>query len=208
MIQTINDYLAPLGLTVGQLIGAAATVIASFFAARFGASESKRQFGEKSRLEKLVAAGELLVTLQDFERTLQETIWDIQNSESSDGHAGQAHMSFSHVELGKKSHEQAAILGAAIVEDVILLLTKFSRAQSSASSAFEFVDGDEAQNEVLGWSAALLLEAHALMNRISERAGLKISSKPSMEVTKLRELAGGRGKDDKYTTFTKRKGAA
>ena len=205
MIATINDFLAPFGLTLAQVVGAIATVVASFLAAKFGASESKRQFGEKAKLEKLVAAGELLVILQNFESALQETIYDIQNSEASDGQAGREHMSFSHVKLGKKSHEQAAVLGAGIVEDVILLVTRFSRAQSAASGAFEYVDGDAAQKEVLGWSAALLLDAHALMNRVSKRVGLKISAKPAIEPEKLDKLAGPRSGDDEYSTLARRR---
>ena len=207
MIATINRYLSTLGLTLAQVIGAVATVAASFLAAKFGASESKRQFGEKAKLEKLVAAGELLVNLQNFERELQEMIWDIQNAEASNGQAGHEHTSFSHVEFGEKSHAQAAILGADFVEDVILLVTRFSRAQSAASGALEHVDGEEATKEVLGWSAALLLDAHALMNRVSARVGLKISAKPAIDPVKLQSLAGARSEDDEYSTLARRNGA-
>jgi putative flippase GtrA len=67
----LPTWVEGLGLTVPQLIGFVLTIVASYFAARFGAFESRRQHREKVRLETLTAAGEAIQLLHKFARRLE-----------------------------------------------------------------------------------------------------------------------------------------
>jgi len=169
MMEYINQAtaaLAPLGLTIGGLLTALGTVLASYLAARFGASESRRQYVEKSKLEKLVAAGELIQILRKFQDELQDRVSDCENYKSSDGHAGQEHYGFG-IKLSGKPHKLAAVLGPRIVEDVILLMAKFARAKGNVAAIGDFVDPSTASDELEAWSAALIIDTIKLINNVN-----------------------------------------
>jgi hypothetical protein len=203
LINIINEALRPFGLTIGTIITAAAIVAGSFLAARFGASETKRQFGEKSKLDKLVAAGELIQILYKFQDELQDLLYDCANEKSSGGHAGVEHASFGKIRLKGEAHNQAAILGPRVIEDVILLMAMYSRARGNVSGLLEFTDPPTASEELQRWSAALILKTIELINKINVHAGIRISAKPSMDYEKLIEIAGDRAADDEYTNLMK-----
>jgi hypothetical protein len=206
MVDYINQAsaaLATLGLTIGGLLTALGAVIASFLAARFGASETKRQYIEKTKLDKLVAAGELIQTLHKLQDDLHDLIYDCRNFESSGGHAGAERYGFGEIELKGEPHKLAAVLGARVVEDVILLMAMFARAKGNVSALLEFTDPSTASEELQKWSAALIMRTFELINRISVHAGIRISAKPSMEYEKLSKIADDRAVDDEYTELMK-----
>ena len=130
-------------------------------------------------------------------------IHDCRNFDSSGGHAGSERYGFGETELRGEPHKLAAVLGARVVEDVILLMAMFARAKGNVSGLLEFTDPPTASEELQRWSAALILKTFELINRISVRAGIRISGKPSMDYEKLVEIAGDRAKDDEYTELTK-----
>jgi hypothetical protein len=202
-INQATAALAPLGLTVGGLLTAIGTVIASFLAAKFGASEPKRQYAEKTRLQRLVAAGELIQILHKFQDELQEIIYDCVNFKSSGGHAGAERCGFGKTKLRGDPHKLAALLGTRVVEDVILLMATYARATASVSGLLEFTDPSTASEDLEKWSAALILKTFELINKINLQAGLRISAKPSMGYEKLIEIAGDRAGDDEYTNLMK-----
>lgn len=179
------------------------TIIASFLAARFGASESRRQFTVTSQTKKLVAAGELILLLDKFQERLQDALYNNANYRSSDGQAGGVHFSFSKFNLEGNSHRLAATLGRPIVEDVILLLSKFSRAKGAVSATFEFVGGEEATDEFDKWAAALVLQTYDLINRINTACGIRIIAKPSQDRDELQKIADDRLADDEHTQLVK-----
>jgi hypothetical protein len=202
-INQITAALAPLGLTIGGLLTALGTVIASFLAAKFGASEPKRQYLEKNRLDKLVAAGELIQILHKFQSDLQILIYDCRNFVSSDGHAGKEHHWFGKTELKGKPHKLAAVLGKQVVEDVILLMAMYARAKDSVRGRLEFTDPSTASEDLQKWSAGLILSTIRLINRINVQTEIRISAKPSMGHDELIEIAGDRAADDEYTNLVK-----
>jgi hypothetical protein len=201
-VNQLTAALAPLGLTIGGLITALGTVIASFLAARFGASESRRQYVEKSKLDKLVAAGELIQILRKFQDELQDLISDCENHKSSGGHAGEEHYGFG-IKISGKPHRLAAVLGPRIVEDVILLMSMFARAKGNVAAIWEFADPSSASDELEKWSAALIIHTIKLINKVNVHAGIRISAKSSMDYEKITEIAGDRATDDEYTNLIK-----
>lgn len=199
-INQATAALAPLGLTIGGLLTALGTVIASFLAARFGASEPKRQYVEKTKVKKLVAAGELVQLLHKFQDELQNLISDCENHKSSGGHAGEEHYGFG-IKLDGKPHKLAAVLGPRIVEEVVLLTAKFTRAKGNVADIWEFADPFNASAELQRWSAALVLDTIKLINNINIQAGIRISAKSPMEQERLITIAGDRASDDEFTSL-------
>jgi hypothetical protein len=201
-VSQITAALTLLGLTIGGLLTALGTVIASFLAARFGASESRRQYVEKSKLDKLVAAGELIQILHKFQDELQDLISDCENHKSSGGHAGEEHYGFG-IKLSGKPHRLAAVLGPRVVEDVIVLMAKFARAKGNVAGIWEFADPSSTSEELQKWSAAIIVDTIELINKVNAHAGIRINAKSSMDYEKLIEMAGDRAADDEYTNLIK-----
>lgn len=197
-ITWLNSLLTSIGLSIGAIIAGLCTVALSFLAARFGASESRRQFTVKSSIERLVAAGELVQLLDRFQDSLQDAIYDNENYRGSNGAAGALHFSFLKFELPGKPHELAATLGKPLVEDVILLLSKYYRAKGAVSATLEHVGGEEATEEFDKWAAALVLLTYELINKVNSAAGIRITATPPQGHEALEKVADDRLGDDEF----------
>jgi hypothetical protein len=149
----VSTWLEGVGLTLPQLIGFVLTIVASFFAARFGASESRRQHQEKVRLETLTAAGELIHSLHIFARRLESILYDISNERSSRGNVGKAHSSLSEAKFLEHVFELAAKLGEANLAALIRLAGARQLAEQSISASFEYLDQDGAVSGTQAWAA-------------------------------------------------------
>lgn len=195
-----NDILQPAGLSFVGLVTALGTIIASFFSARFGAAESRRQFRTKGRLEKLVAAAELSQLLHAFEQKLQDAYYDVGNWKSSSGQNGGLYTSLASFKIDGEPHKIAATLGERVLERVMLLLSHYARARSVVSGIDEHVGPEEAGDEFEGWAAALIVETYDLINLVNRSAGIRLSATP-IHSDDLIKAAGSRLKTDEYTTL-------
>jgi hypothetical protein len=191
----VQTWVESFGLTIVQLIGFFLTVAASFFAARFGASESRRQHKQKLRLEMLTAAGELIQHLYNFANRLESIYYGISNDRSSKGHTGNPHSSLSLAILPENVFQLAATIGESVLADLIKLAGARQLAGESISMSFEYVDEDDAVTETQAWSAHLIILTFDLINQIATRGHVPLTFHPSINKEELEKRAGDRISD-------------
>jgi hypothetical protein len=199
-METAAAWLKSIDLSISQLVALLFAVVASYFSARFGASESRRQHKEKVRIERLIAAGELIRSIHDFAHDLETIILEINSWESSDGQAGKDHVGFGKAALPDEVFRQAATLGEPILADLILLAAAKHLGSESIGGAFEYAEYDTAVQETRGWSAQLLVQAFALLNKIGQQAQIPVNFASLIRQEHLAKLAGRRFGDISRTT--------
>src|SRR5712691_533328 len=106
---------------VFSVIGWVATIIVSFFSARFGASESKRQFKIKFDKERLLAAANIIDALQRLSTEAENIIEDVGIFEVSKGRYGVKRTSFKEVQPSPAMFADAAKLGGETVQRLLRL---------------------------------------------------------------------------------------
>lgn len=204
----IRSWIEGVGLTVPQFIGFLLTIAASFLAARFGASESRRQHREKMRLDTLTAAGELLQSLYKFANRLEAIFYDISNERGSKGHAGRDHSSLSDAALPDNVFQLAARLGGTNLAELIKLDGARHLAEQNISSSFEYVDHGEAVSQTQAWSAQLIIMTFDLMNQIAKSGRVPLNFQSAIDNNELRKTASDRIDDLSLGQLPQRVGRA
>jgi hypothetical protein len=207
-METAAAWLKSIDLSFSQLVALLFAVVASYFSARFGASESRRQHKERVRIERLTAAGELIRSVHNFAHDLETIILEINTHESSDGQAGKDHVGFGKAALPDEVFRQAATLGKPILADLIQLAAAKHLGSESIGGAFEYADYGTAVNETRAWSAQLLIQGFELLNKIGQQAKIPLRFAPSIRQEHLAKLAGHRFDDISRTTRADQRPAA
>jgi hypothetical protein len=197
----LNELLAPVGLTVGQAGGFLAAIVSSLLGARFASAESRRQHRQKVSVEKLSAATQVSRELDYFRQRLETKISAYNDWKSSNGNNGQESLTLSDVDLNSPRLEMATILGASVVEQIVLLKEKLTRAKDSLSSLARYEAEDDVSREALRWSAALALNVVAAINVAHKAAGIRLRAKSRINHDELVKFAGYRLNDVEYAAI-------
>jgi len=170
---SVNFY----GITVPQILAFLLTVVASYFSARWGSAESRKQFNRKAADDERAAAAELIPMLMKFALDCDKKKGDLSLYMTTGGHLG-ADEDTSTVEFNPKIHAAAARLGSAVTARAIKLeMTKFRAEEFVSDMLTDVDDGDEMEqlnNQILSFFALLSLRARYLADMAAEKVGIKM----------------------------------
>ncbi len=190
----LNELLASIGLTIGQAGGFLAAIVSSLLGARFASAESRRQHKQKVSVEKLTAATQVSRELDHFRQRLEAKISAYEEWKSSKGDEGQKNITLADIDLNSPRLEMATVLGASVVEQIVLLKEKLTRGKDRVSIEARYEMEDDATREALKWSAALTIDVVAAINVTHKAAGLRLRAKSGIDHDAL-VLAGNRLND-------------
>jgi len=159
------------GIPAPQIAAFVLTIVASYFSARWGSAESRKQFAKKAEDDERAAAAELIPLLMRFAAECDQRTRNISTFISSDGHAG-ADESMGGIPFPPAIHAAAARLGPRITERAIKLELTQQRAESYIFDASDFVDTDDLNSKILSFFPLLSLRARYLVDMAAERTGL------------------------------------
>jgi hypothetical protein len=171
MIADLHTWLASLGLTAGQIVGWLFAIVVSFFAARFVASETRRQFRIKEGVDRRKAGSSLIRSLTHYADTCEEWMYDIDTYISSRGHAGKLH-TLADAAIPSSVHDDAAIIGPNIVAAALKLSKIRLDAQQRCSHAqeYEMAQDEELATLVHAGLARMVLASSTLIDQVPRRS--------------------------------------
>jgi hypothetical protein len=179
-------------LVAFSVVGWAATIVASFFSARFGASESKRQFGMKVEQERLLAAANIIDALQRLSNEAGEIVEEVSAFESSNGRHGVRHTSLNTVQFNPSMFADAARLGGAAVHRMLNLSAIPVTGEKSVRASLRFVDEDDAAHECKAYAALFIANAFTHVRWLADEHGIPLGYFPGFDLDRLMGIANER----------------
>lgn len=175
------------GITAPQILAFVLAVVASFFSARWGSAESRKQFSRKSEDDERAAAAELIPLLMKFALDCDKTKSNLSLYMNTGGQLG-ADEDPSSTTFDPKIHAAAARLGPDVTARAIKLeMTKF-RAQEYIDDMLTDVDGDdeaaELNHQTLSFLALLSLRARYLADMAARKVGIPMKH-PQSDMDRL-----------------------
>lgn len=169
------------GITVPQILAFLLTILASYFSARWGSAESRKQFNRKAQDDERAAAAELIPVLMKFAFDCDKKKYNLSVFIGSDGQDG-VDEPMGGIELPSSIHGSAARLGGRVTERAIKLqITKLS-AENYVSDMGGYVNEQDLNQQILSFLALLSLRARYLADMAAEKAGIAMrNSKEDME---------------------------
>src|SRR6266511_3888194 len=118
----MGEWLAASGLTVAQVVAQViyffVTIGVAYFSAKFGASESRRQYEEKAKIDKRQAAADLIHPLLAFAVQCDRCISDISFANSPNTPADRLRV-VQDLKLSADYNRNAAVLGGEVAARVL-----------------------------------------------------------------------------------------
>ena len=175
----IITMFAAYGITPVGVLGAAGTIAAAYFSARWGARETRRQFDIKTETERQAAAMELIPLLMTFANECDQKKYNLSAFINSMGHEG-IDEPLSGIKLGPTIRSAAALLGPEIGRRTVKLEITKTRAESYVSNVYieDIEDKQELDEQILSFFALLSLRARWIVDMAAKAAGLAISHDP------------------------------
>lgn len=173
----MEEWLKAVGLTLPQMAAFALTVIAAYFSARFGASESRRQYAEKAETERRQVATELTHSLMVFALACEHCCDDV--LPDSKIPAKQQLEAVRKIQLPDDCPRKAAALGGEIAAQVVRIQVIKTRIDRYLSRDFKIGSScmnEEEDGETLSsWVSLLEYRARQTADLSAKVAGMALA---------------------------------
>lgn len=181
---TIAAEISSIGIPPAQLLGFALTIAASYFSARWGSAESRKQFRKKNEDEERVAAANLIPLLMKFASDYEKKIGNLSSFVASDGREG-IDEPMTGIDFDPAIHLNAARLGSQVTARAIKLAVTKTRAEQHVGDVSGFYDTNDLNRMILSFSYLLALRARYLVDMAAEKADLAMRHSED-EIERLR----------------------
>jgi hypothetical protein len=177
----MREWLAASGLTVGQVTAQViyffVTIGVAYFSAKFGASESRRQYEEKAEIDKRQAAADLIHPLLAFAFQCDRCISDIDFANSANTDADRLRV-VQDLQLSAGCNRNAAVLGSEVAARVPKIQVLKTRIENGLRVDFNVgcpAPDREAPGRLASWLSLLELRARYAADLAAKAAGLPVS---------------------------------
>lgn len=171
------------GLSAAQILGFGLTIVASYFSARWGGAESRRQFKAKVESDRRAAALALIPPLLQFADECDHRKGLLSQYISSDAQEGED-TSLAGIDLDAEVRKNAAALGPIVATRAIKLDLTKRRCVADLQDSAPYDDRADLDERLLSYFALLSLRARYLVDLAAVEAGLSISH-PQSEMDQL-----------------------
>jgi hypothetical protein len=170
------EWLAASGLTVAWGIGFLVTIVVAYLSARFGASESRRQYEEKAEIDKRQAAADLIHPLLAFAFQCGRCGSEISLGNSANSPADRLRVA-QDLQLSADCNRNAAVLGGEVAARVLKIQVLKTRIENGLRGDFNVgcpVD-KEGPDRLASYLSLLELRARYAADLAAKAAGLPVS---------------------------------
>jgi len=171
----MGEWLAASGLTAAQVISFFVTIAVAYLSARFGASESRRQYKEKAEIDKRQAAADLIHPLLAFALQCDRYISDIYIDQA--GTPADRLKMVENLQLSADCSRNAAVLGGDVTARVLKIQVLKTQIENSLRLGFNVgsIEDRDSLARLASWLSLLELRTRYAADLAAKTTGLPVS---------------------------------